>query len=195
MEQDPCKGNAPFGGTYCFLNHESWKRSLSSHQTMEAIQRLYEFLFMSKKTHGDSFRTSSVNRTCPTMHMNSNINFSHSMGDVHHIISSCLGYVDPQTNFTDMSKKQSCFSRFFWWRAKTFPEKSETRKHQMQGKLLSLPSDRKSHIAKYQVLRCPHWAAWRVDMPSRCTQTDSWDPTHHNGKCCNLKQRQEALKK
>ena len=69
------------------------------------------FLFMSKKTHGDSFRTSSVNRTWPTMHMNSNINFSHSMGDVHHIISSSLGYVDPQTNFTDMSKKTIMF---FW---------------------------------------------------------------------------------
>ena len=69
------------------------------------------FLFMSKNTRGDSFRTSSVNRTWPTMHMNSNINFSPIE---HHIISSSLGYVDPQTNFTDMSKKSDhVFLAFF----------------------------------------------------------------------------------
>ena len=41
------------------------------------------FCLCQRKTHGDSFRTSSVNRTWPTRYMNSNIHFSHSMGDVH----------------------------------------------------------------------------------------------------------------
>lgn len=104
------------------------------------------------------------------------------MGDVHHIISSCLGYVDPQTNFTDMSKKQSCFSRFFWWRAKTFPEKSETRKHQMQGKLLHylLTANPTSPNTKFWDVRTGQHGGWtchqgarRLILETRLTTTAS----------------------
>lgn len=81
-----------------------------------------------------------------------------------------------------VKKNDHVFLAFCWWRAKTFPEKSETRKHQMQGKLLHYPltANPTSPNTKFWDVRTGQHGGWtchegarRLILETRLTTTAS----------------------